>query len=150
MSGPSWVPTEAGAHLRGRTTRDTAPERRLRSELHRAGLRFRLHRLVAAGCTPDLVLPRTRVAVFVDGCYWHGCPVHGTREFRGPNAALWSTKIERNRARDVRTTADAMAAGWTVVRLWECQIRRDVTSAVELVRAAAGREDTLPTRRRRS
>lgn len=68
-------------------------------------------------------------AVFVDGCFWHGCPDHTPNEFRGPNAALWQEKIQTNRERDQRNTAQATAAGWTVVRIWECEISRDVEGA---------------------
>lgn len=124
-----WTSTAKGEHLRGRRVRDTAPERALRSAIHRLGLRFRVHRRVAERCTADLVLPRYRVAVFVDGCYWHGCPTHGPKAFRGPNAALWREKIETNKARDRRNTEATRAAGWTVVRIWECEIRSDVERA---------------------
>ncbi|GHH83282.1 hypothetical protein GCM10018781_69970 [Kitasatospora indigofera] len=82
----AWVRTEAGPHLRGRVTRNTRPEVVLRQRVHAFGLRFRLHVPLASRCTPDFVLPRHRVAVFVDGCFWHGCPEHGPREFRAPNA----------------------------------------------------------------
>jgi DNA mismatch endonuclease (patch repair protein) len=66
---------------------------------------------------PDLILPRYRVAVFVDGCYWHGCPEHG----RTPrsNTSYWSVKLERNRQRDLITTRLLELAGWSVVRVWE-------------------------------
>ncbi|GAB3177177.1 very short patch repair endonuclease [Streptomyces incanus] len=124
-----WVSTELSGHLRGRRARDTKPEVALRRAVHRLGLRFRLQRKVAARCTADFVLPRYDVAVFVDGCFWHGCPVHGPKTFRGPNAALWEAKIETNKERDRRNTAAAEAAGWTVVRVWECEIRADVERA---------------------
>jgi DNA mismatch endonuclease (patch repair protein) len=124
-----WVSTELSGHLRGRRARDTKPEVALRRAVHRLGLRFRLQRKVAARCTADFVLPRYDVAVFVDGCFWHGCPVHGPDTFRGPNAALWEAKIETNKERDRRNTAAAEAAGWTVVRVWECEIRADVERA---------------------
>ncbi|MEU9529089.1 very short patch repair endonuclease [Streptomyces halstedii] len=124
-----WVRTEQSGHLRGRRSRDTKPEVALRRAVHRLGLRFRLQRKVAARCTADFVLPRHGVAVFVDGCYWHGCPVHGPQTFRGPNASLWTAKIKTNKERDRRNTAAAEAAGWTVVRVWECEIRTDVEGA---------------------
>jgi len=99
--------------------RDNALERSLRSELHRRGLRFRLHRRLLQGSrrSVDIVFPRARVAVFVDGCFWHGCPLHGT--WPKNNAEWWRAKIEANRARD-RDTDDRLARqGWTVVRVWE-------------------------------
>jgi DNA mismatch endonuclease (patch repair protein) len=128
-----WVATAEGEHLRGRPVRDTKPEIALRKAVHRLGLRFRLQRRVAPRCRADFVLPRHHVAVFVDGCFWHGCPDHSPKEFRGPNAALWQEKLETNRERDRRNTAQATAAGWTVVRIWECEIRRDVERAAQRV-----------------
>jgi DNA mismatch endonuclease (patch repair protein) len=102
----------------------------LRRALHARGARFRLHRRLAPGCTPDLVLPGRRIAVFVDGDYWHSCPAHGrTRPFTGPNAVLWHQKMARNRDRDRHSSATAQAAGWTVVRVWECAIRNDPDAA---------------------
>lgn len=110
------------------------PELMLRRALHAMGVRFRLHRNIAPGCTPDLVLPRFGIAVFVDGDYWHSCPVHGRKSpFTGPNAQLWEIKMKRNRERDQRSTALAQQAGWTVVRIWECSIRHDVTRVAAAV-----------------
>ncbi len=134
-----WVPTTKGQHLRGRRARDTEPEVALRRAVHRLGYRFRLHRRVAPRCTADFVLPRYGVSVFVDGCFWHGCPDHSPKEFRGPNAVLWQQKIETNRARDQRNTAAATRAGWTVIRVWECEVRSNVVGAAERVAKAADR-----------
>jgi DNA mismatch endonuclease (patch repair protein) len=129
-----WVSTDAGRHLRGRRKVDTEPELMLRRALHALGARFRLHRRLSTGCTPDLVLPRLRIAVFIDGDYWHGCPEHGRkRPFTGPNAALWEAKMRRNRERDCRSTAIAEDQGWTVVRVWECALRADAHSAAVAV-----------------
>src|SRR4051794_37476817 len=72
----AWVKTDRSRALSGRRSKDTAPEVALRKALHAAGARFRLHRRIVKGCTPDLVLPGRAVAVFVDGDFWHGCPVH--------------------------------------------------------------------------
>jgi DNA mismatch endonuclease (patch repair protein) len=99
---------------------DTDPERRLRSALHARGLRFRKDfRLSAAGrpVRPDIVFTRSRVAVFVDGCFWHRCPVHATDP--RANAAFWERKFERNVERDGADNAALVAAGWSVVRVWE-------------------------------
>jgi DNA mismatch endonuclease (patch repair protein) len=82
--------------------------------------------------------------VFVDGCYWHGCPEHGPKAFRGPNAALWEEKISANRARDLRNTATLEELGWKVVRIWECMIRRDVLSAARRVEAQARGDQDPP------
>ena len=132
-----WTSTAAGRHLAGRVKTSTKPEVTLRKALHAAGYRFRLHPRIARGCTPDLVLPRHRVAVFVDGCFFHACPEHGRRTpWTGPNAELWEAKMERNRANDVRSTRLAREAGWTVVRVWEHEITQDIDTAAERVRAA--------------
>jgi len=135
-TGEQWVSTEVGQHLRSRRTKDTKPEVQLRSAVHAAGLRFRKHQSVAPRCTPDFVLRRWHIAVFVDGCFWHGCPDHSPR-FRGPNAHLWEEKLAANRARDARNTATALEAGWRVVRVWECEVRRDVAAAAQVIRRAA-------------
>lgn len=113
----------------------------LRRALHAAGFRYRLQRRIAQGCTPDLVLPRHRVAVFVDGCFWHACPEHGRRKpWTGPNADLWEAKMRRNAAGDERSTQLARDAGWTVVRIWEHEVNTTVDAAVEKVRAACAGE----------
>lgn len=133
-----WASTDAGRHLAGRVKEDTAPEMALRRALHGAGFRFRLHPKIAKGCTPDLVLPKHKVAVFVDGCFWHGCPDHGRRTpWTGPNAELWAAKLERNADRDTRSTALAVAAGWTVLRVWEHDVTDDVAAVVARVVAAS-------------
>lgn len=88
-----------------------------------------MHRRIAKGCTPDFVLPGRRIAVFVDGCFWHNCPQHGRKTpFTGPNASLWTAKLIRNVERD--RLADQVAAeyGWTPVRVWECEVRSDPTA----------------------
>ncbi|WP_406135846.1 very short patch repair endonuclease [Streptomyces albidoflavus] len=133
----SWTRTEAGSHLRGRRSRDTRPEGALRHAVHRLGLRYRLQRRVAPRCTADFVLPPHHVAVFVDGCFRHGCPVHGPKALRGPNASLWTAKIETNRARDLRNTEAATDAGWSVVRIWECEVRSSVSAEQAALRVAA-------------
>lgn len=141
--GESWVKTERSAALSGRRSRDTEPEVILRRALHAAGVRFRLHRRIAKGCTPDLVLPGRRIAVFVDGDYWHGCPTHfPDRQPKGPNADLWRAKFRRTKERDARSTVLAEEAGWTVVRLWECQIREAPEAAVAAVLSASVSSNT--------
>lgn len=97
---------------------DTRDERVLRSRLHSLGLRFRLHCRVVPGTkrSVDIVFPTARVAVFVDGCFWHRCPIH----YRPPkgNAAWWEDKIGRNVVRDLDTTARLEEVGWHVIRVW--------------------------------
>jgi DNA mismatch endonuclease (patch repair protein) len=97
----------------------TRPETELRSVLHRRGFRFRKNALVlpTIRCRPDVVFPTERIAVFIDGCYWHGCSEHGSIPKR--NAVYWRAKIERNQARDERNDAALSSAGWVVIRAWE-------------------------------
>lgn len=121
-----WVSTTEGKHLAKRRKTNTTPEVELRRAVHAAGGRFRLHPQIAKGCTPDFVLPGRRLAVFVDGCFWHGCPEHGRKTpWTGPNADLWATKMKRNAERDSRSTQLAEQHGWHVIRVWECQVHRD-------------------------
>jgi DNA mismatch endonuclease (patch repair protein) len=100
--------------------RDTAPELALRRELHRHGLRYFIHRRPVPDLRreADVVFPGAKLAVFVDGCFWHGCPDHGRRQHR-TNGWYWPDKIERNRQRDRDTDARLVAAGWTPLRVWE-------------------------------
>ena len=117
--------------MQNQRRRDTAPEIALRKELHRLGFRFRVDHPVLRGVLrrADIAFTRARVAVFVDGCFWHSCPVHGTSP--KANAEWWRDKLAANVRRD-RATDDALrAAGWEVVRIWE---HSDVVSAAELVR----------------
>jgi DNA mismatch endonuclease (patch repair protein) len=99
--------------------RDTGPEVRLRRLLYAAGVRYRVDVSPMSGMRSraDLVIRRAKVAVFVDGCFWHGCPTHGT--WPKANAAWWKAKIEANRDRDRRVDDQLQAAGWTVLRFWE-------------------------------
>jgi DNA mismatch endonuclease (patch repair protein) len=106
--------------MQSNTRRDTRPELRLRRELHAAGLRYRVDYPPLPGVRrrADVVFTRQRVAVFVDGCYWHGCPEHGAKRF-GTNSAYWTDKITANRARDADTNSRLEDAGWRVLRFWE-------------------------------
>lgn len=105
--------------MRGNRSRDTAPEVQLRKLLHAAGLRYRVHRAPLDGLRrrADIVFGPARVAVFVDGCYWHGCPEHYVPPKTNP--AYWSPKIAGNAARDRDTDARLAQAGWLVLRYWE-------------------------------
>lgn len=141
MGRGAWVKTERSKALSGRRSKDTTPEVLLRKALHAAGARYRLHRRIAKGCTPDLVLPGRRMAVFVDGDYWHGCPTHfPDRRPGGPNAALWQAKFQAVKERDERATRLAEEAGWTVERVWECEVRANAASvAARILRRSNGR-----------
>jgi DNA mismatch endonuclease, patch repair protein len=105
--------------MRATGGRDTPVERRIRSLLHRRGLRFRVDASPSAALRSraDIVFRRARVAVYIDGCFWHGCPVHGT--WPKTNATWWRAKIEGNQRRDVAVTAELLSLGWAVVRIWE-------------------------------
>jgi len=100
-------------------TRDTRPEVELRSELHRRGLRFRISRrpLPSLRSTADIVFGPAKVAVYVDGCFWHSCPQHGTQP--SSNETWWAAKLRRNRERDAATDRALREAGWRAVRVWE-------------------------------
>jgi DNA mismatch endonuclease (patch repair protein) len=106
--------------MRSNRRKDTKPEIALRSHLHRRGLRFRKNhplRLPERIVRPDVVFTQAKVAVFVDGCFWHCCPVHGNQP--GRNTDYWAPKLERNVARDRAVDRALDSAGWTVVRTWE-------------------------------
>ena len=111
--------------------RDTQPELALRRALHRRGLRYRVDRQIVPGTRrrADIVFSGPRVAVFVDGCFWHGCPDHGNAAPK-TNTRYWLSKIEGNQARDRDTDARLIEAGWRVVRFWE---HEDVEAAAEHV-----------------
>lgn len=120
--------------------RDTGPELALRSELHRRGLRFRVDKAPIQGLRSraDVVFGPDKVAVYVDGCFWHSCPEHGSMP--KANAAFWKRKLERNQQRDAETDAALRRRGWEVVRVWE---HEKVTEAADRV------EEVLRARRKR-
>ncbi|MFJ5810260.1 very short patch repair endonuclease [Streptomyces sp. NPDC093093] len=107
------------ARMSRQKSKDTKIEVALRKTLHALGLRFRVHGRPVKGVRreADIVFGPARVAVFVDGCFWHGCPEHATWPRR--NAEFWRAKIEGNRARDRDTDARLAEAGWLAVRVWE-------------------------------
>ncbi|WP_460302342.1 very short patch repair endonuclease [Actinocorallia aurea] len=110
--------------------RDTKPELALRRAVHAMGLRYRVSTrpIPTLRRTADLVFPRVKVAVFMDGCFWHGCPDHHTRSVT--NAPYWSEKVETNRARDAETTRVLTEAGWTVLRFWEHEDPQEAATRV--------------------
>jgi DNA mismatch endonuclease (patch repair protein) len=118
----AWVATQRGAHLAGRRKSGTRPELALRRAVHRLGLRYRVDHPLAAGCRPDLVFIGARLAVFVDGCFWHGCSRHAKTVVGGPNRDLWAAKLARNRRNDLRANSVAATLGYQVLRLWECEV----------------------------
>lgn len=114
-------------------SKNTRPELLLRQALWQAGLRYRLHSRTPHG-RPDVVFPGPRVAVFIDGCFWHGCPEHYVRP--RTNNAFWAQKLLQNFERDHRQTVALEQDGWTVVRVWEHEVYEQLGSLVERVRAA--------------
>jgi DNA mismatch endonuclease (patch repair protein) len=103
--------------------KNTRPEVALRKALWALGLRYRLHQKIAG--KPDVVFPGARVAVFVDGCFWHGCPIHGSKP--KTNSEFWNRKLASNAARDQRVAGILEMDGWKVVRVWEHEVDREVT-----------------------
>lgn len=124
--------------------RDTLPERAIRSELHRRGLRFRVDRAPLPGLRSraDIVFGPARVAVYVDGCFWHSCPEHGTRP--KANSDWWERKLDRNQERDRETDHVLREHGWTVIRIWE---HEDPAAAADRVEKAL--EDRPSLRRQK-
>jgi len=114
--------------MSGLRTAGTGPELALRWELHRRGLRYRVNVKNLSG-RPDIALTRARVAVFVDGCFWHGCPEHAVAP--KANAEWWRVKLDANVARDRRNDAVLQNSGWVVVRAWEHDDPVRVADAIE-------------------
>ena len=118
--------------MRSNKGRDTKPEVALRSAVHALGLRYRVSArpLKDLRRTADLVFSRVKVAVFLDGCFWHGCPEHHT--VAATNATFWAEKVRTNRARDLDTNRRLADAGWVTVRVWE---HEDAAEAADRVRS---------------
>jgi DNA mismatch endonuclease, patch repair protein len=116
------------SRIRGK---DTTPELQLRRELWTRGVRYRLTSSLPG--RPDIVIPKARLAIFVDGCFWHGCPVH----YRSPSTRqdFWERKILKNQERDVKVTRLLEDDGWTVLRLWEHEVGENL---VGICRRVAG------------
>ena len=117
------------SRIRGR---NTGPEIRLRSLLHRAGFRFRIHVRDLPG-RPDIVLPRYRTAIFVHGCFWHRHP--GCRNSTMPSTRrdFWEEKFEENIRRDLRNRHALEGAGWSVAVVWECELEADAQGVLDRI-----------------
>ncbi|SHX65186.1 very short patch repair endonuclease [Mycobacteroides abscessus] len=128
----SWASSAATrASMLANRSRDTGPELAVRRLVHAMGLRYRVDFAPLPSnkrSRADLVFTRARVAVFIDGCFWHGCPEHHT--VAKTNGAFWATKVEGNRARDERTNAALTDAGWMVLRFWEHEDPATVAAAI--------------------
>jgi DNA mismatch endonuclease (patch repair protein) len=128
------------ARIRGQ---NTGPERRLRSALWAAGLRFRIHATTPVG-RPDVVFPSRRLAIFVDGCFWHGCPLHYVR----PRSRTdhWALKLRINVDRDRRQTLELERLDWCVLRIWEHQVYEELPQLVNRIREILkGHEEESPS-----
>ena len=139
---PAPAPSSVAVHkvMQGNRGSDTRPEVALRSALHRMGLRFRKNARPQADlrCRADLVFRAQRIAVFVDGCYWHRCPTHGVMPSQ--NSRYWRAKLDRNVERGRRKDADLTDAGWTVVRVWEHEPVEVAANRVAAIVASARSE----------
>ena len=131
---PAPPPSSATATMRANRATNTGPEVALRRELHARGCRYRLGvRLVlpARAVRPDVTFRKQRVAVFVDGCFWHSCPTHGRKP--SDPTGYWAAKLGRNRDRDDAVNRALDEAGWSVIRIWE---HEPVAEAADRVIAA--------------
>lgn len=128
MSAPTSPVSSRMARTRGK---DNPRERELRSALHRQGLRFRIHYAIpGTKRSIDIAFTKWRLAVFCDGCFWHGCPIHAT--IPKTNREWWKDKIATNKARDLDTDSILTSDGWTVLRIWE---HINLDDAVSLIRS---------------
>lgn len=139
----SWATTAAVRKaMRANRSRDTKPELAIRRAAHALGLRYRVDArpLPDFRCRADMVFTRRRVAVFIDGCWWHGCPLH----YRPPraNASYWAGKVNRNMARDRRTDQYLAEAGWLVVRIWAHEDPEQEAQHLARVIRSLGRAET--------
>jgi DNA mismatch endonuclease (patch repair protein) len=137
---PSWASSDAIRRtMQSNRGRDTGPELLLRRELHRLGLRYRVNVRVEPTLrrTVDIAFTKVKLAVFVDGCFWHGCPVHGT--LPKTNTDFWSSKIQATKTRDLETSDALDRLGWRVLRFWEhddpVESAKTVLGTVQVLRA---------------
>lgn len=130
--------------MQGNRGRDTSPEVRLRSAVHARGLRYFVDKAPIRSLRrrADLVFPRIRLAVFVDGCYWHGCPEHHVPP--KTNSEYWAAKVERNRRRDADTDARLRQEGWAVLRVWEHADHEEAASEISDLVADLRRREGAP------
>jgi DNA mismatch endonuclease (patch repair protein) len=125
------------SQIRGR---DTGPEMILRSRLWSLGLRYRTHYKLPG--RPDIVFVSKKIAVFVDGCFWHGCPEHGVRP--KTNSSFWNTKIEGTIERDKKNRQRLEEQGWKVLRFWEHDIEKDLAKIARIInRNVAGKRKSF-------
>jgi DNA mismatch endonuclease (patch repair protein) len=112
--------------------KNTAPELILRKHLWKSGIRgYRLHWNKAPG-RPDIAFPSKKIAIFVNGCFWHRCP-YCNPSFPKSNIDFWEKKFAKNKARDLKKIQDLINLGWRPLVLWECQINNDIDSCVQVI-----------------
>jgi len=123
-------------------SRDTRPEMKVRSALHRAGYRYRLHRSDLPG-NPDLTFPRFRLVLFVHGCFWHR---HGCKRTTMPasNLEFWSNKFRRTMERDRKALKELKETGWATTVIWECQIEAGIGRLIKMLTGIARLSDKKP------
>ncbi|MCL7496334.1 MULTISPECIES: very short patch repair endonuclease [Streptomyces] len=137
---------DVSARMSKQTNRDTGAEWAVRQLLHASGYRYRTHYPVPGMRRRkiDIAFTRTRLAVLIDGCFWHGCPEHATSP--KANAEWWRQKLDRNIERDQETTAQLLSEGWTVMRFWEHEppevVMRQVAAAVDREKASRRKRPT--------
>jgi len=151
VKAESWASSAAVRRsMQGNKGRDTSPELAVRRLLHAAGLRYRVNYSPLPGLrrTADIVFTKKKIAIFIDGCFWHSCPEHGSRP--KTNGEYWSPKLEGNLARDADTNAQLRAAGWLVVRYWEHQeaasVALHVRALLDQIQASEGDRQVVVTR----
>lgn len=134
------------ARMSRQARRDTAPEVAVRKLLHASGFRYRVNARVPdmPRRTVDIMFTKAKVAVFLDGCFWHGCPLHATQP--KANAEWWREKLDKNIARDKETSAHLEAAGWTVLRFWEHETPEEISAEVSVIVARRRSQETGPAR----
>lgn len=125
------------SRIRGR---DTQPELSLRRAVWALGFRYRLHHRIGR-TRPDMVFIGSRLVVFVDGCFWHGCPIHSTTPKN--NQDFWVRKLRRNRERDAETTKVLKTEGWRVLRFWEHEVEASPEDCALLISAMLGKSKEL-------
>ena len=123
-------------------SRDTRPEMKVRSALHKAGYRFRLHRSDLPG-NPDLTFPRFRLALFVHGCFWHR---HGCKRTTMPasNTGFWSNKFRRTMERDKKALKELKETGWATIVIWECQLEAGISRLIKTLTGTARQSGKKP------
>nr|WP_255352999.1 DNA mismatch endonuclease Vsr [Modestobacter sp. Leaf380] len=138
MVGPAASSPQARRRMQANRRRDTRPELALRRELHARGWRYRVDHPPVTGLRrrADVVFTRRKVAVYVDGCYWHSCPAHGTTA--KANAEFWASKLTANQRRDRDTDRRLAEAGWQVIRVWEHESPTEAADRIELMLRDSG------------